>query len=275
MSGDQRNGGAGFVIDFRDGDTVTGRVAAGRHASSFASELTAILAATRCLLQQPIPTTSDADHRPMALFCTDSKSALQALSSGPTTNAASLFADVWKLLSALSRHYRVTLQWVPAHCGIPGNEAADAQAANGSRLKQRHVQIAHSAALAAVRRSIRRNWLEGPLPAWYAQVTKNGGARTEELRRPDEVTVSQLRTGHSSLLGSYRHRIGLAPSPQCQDCDFDDADSAEHFLLNCPAHQRLRETVFGPGPYDPSLIFAQPSAVASFVRRAGRTRPRI
>jgi ribonuclease HI len=276
VHGDQTDGGGGFVIDCDGGEGVAGRVAAGRHASSYATELTAILAAGRHLLRRPTAPGSDDQRRLRMLLCTDSRSALQAIAMGPTTRADSLFAAVWRTLSALSRRYRVTLQWVPAHCGVAGNEAADVQAASASRLDQRRAPIAYDAALAAVRRTARRRWLEGPQPDWHRRaagplpICLDGG----DLSRADAVTVAQLRTGHSVLLASYRHRVGLATSPLCPDCGFDDPDTAEHFLLHCPAHHRLRDLLFNSSS-NPSFFFARPSDVADFVRRAGRMRPRF
>ena len=60
------------------------------------------------------------------------------------------------------------------------------------------------------------------------------------LPRADAVTVAQLRTGHSVLLASYRHRLGHVASAKCSDWGFDDPDTAEHFLLRCSAHHKLR-----------------------------------
>ena len=272
VSADQRNGGAGFVLETRDGDRETGRVAAGRHASSYAAELAAILSAARRLLQR----LSEGPRRLEVRFCTDSRSALQALAAGPTTKADSLTASVWRLLAALSRRCHVTLQWVPAHCGIAGNEEADVQAAAAGRLRQRRIPIALDSARAAIRRTARRHWLSGPQSSWHERAAGRLPclADVSRLPRADAVTVAQLRTGHCILLGSYRHRIGIADSPRCRDCDTDDDDTAEHFLLNCPAHHRLRSALFSsPLLSDPYPIFAQPASVAAFVRRAGRKRP--
>ena len=43
---------------------------------------------------------------------------LEALNSGGEPKLADS-------LKSLAEAHRVALQWIPAHCGIPGNEAAD------------------------------------------------------------------------------------------------------------------------------------------------------
>jgi ribonuclease HI len=131
VSADQTNGGAGYVIERADGETTIGAVAAGRHASSYAAEMTAILKATRHVIRIPAPADG---RRPEVRICTDSRSALQAIATGPTPHSDSLFAEIWQALAQLASSYRVTLQWVPSHCGISGNEAADEQAAAASHL---------------------------------------------------------------------------------------------------------------------------------------------
>ena len=58
------------------------------------------------------------DHKENAVFLTDSKSVLDALSChGEYTLRVKL--------SKLLESRRVVLQWIPAHCGISGNEQAD------------------------------------------------------------------------------------------------------------------------------------------------------
>ena len=219
----------------------------------------------------------------MALYCpgsraevrfyTDSRSALQAIAARPTLRSGGLLGDVLLSLSALSRRCHLTLQWVPAHCGIAGNEAADALAATAAPLEQRKVPVARDAALALLRRTARASWLEGRQPEWHRRMA-GPTPRLINLPRTDAVTVAQLRTGHCSMLASYRHRIGLATSPNCPDCGDDQEDSAAHFLLECPAHHRLRIELFNFSPlmtFDPR----SPADVAAFARRAGRARPRV
>ena len=58
-------------------------------------------------------------------------------------------------------------------------------------------------------------------------------ASERRLPRALRTTLSQLRSGFSSALRNYRHRIGAEPSPECPECA-DPCHSVPH-LFSCPA----------------------------------------
>ena len=60
-------------------------------------------------------------------LCTDSRSVLQALSHHGVLEGQAL-TDLREELEALTCNRTVTLQWVPGHCGVIGNEWADHEA---------------------------------------------------------------------------------------------------------------------------------------------------
>ena len=55
-----------------------------------------------------------------------------------------------------------------------------------------------------------------------------------ELPRVHRTALSQLRSGYSRLLSSYRNRIGLADSPLCPSCGIED-HTTQH-IFNCTSH---------------------------------------
>ena len=143
----------------------------------------------------------------------------------------------------------MTVQWVPSHCGIAGNDVADTLAALGSAETQIGMPLAHDVAKAAIRRSTKIRWncaKEHVQTEWHATAAGILGSHIHsvDLNRSHAVTVTQLRTGHCPILMNYLHRVGRAASPTCPHCHQEE-DSAEHFLIRCPALQSLRGSVFG------------------------------
>ncbi|KAK7108655.1 hypothetical protein V1264_016348 [Littorina saxatilis] len=66
---------------------------------------------------------------PQVVFLSDALSTLEAL-------AGNKLPRLMEKLQELAKTRRVVLQWVPAHCGIPGNETADELAKLGAREEQ-------------------------------------------------------------------------------------------------------------------------------------------
>jgi hypothetical protein len=59
--------------------------------------------------------------------------------------------------SNLSKNTNAILQWIPAHCGIPGNERADYLAKEGSRRSQENRVISYAEAKTILRQSQRES----------------------------------------------------------------------------------------------------------------------
>ena len=72
-----------------------------------------------------------ADRALPEVVCTDSRAALALLQSGPAAQRTPLAADIRNTLSPLAEGGQTSyMQRVPSHCGLPGNERADALAGN-------------------------------------------------------------------------------------------------------------------------------------------------
>ena len=65
------------------------------------------------------------------------------------------------------------------------------------------------------------------------------------------VTVAQVRTGHSSLVAAYLHRIGRLDSAICPHCHSAD-ETVEHLVFQCPAHDHARRDTWPGEPSQPT-----------------------
>ena len=65
----------------------------------------------------------------MTVFLTGAFSVIQALTNNTLPHLA-------KALQLLSNNCRVVVQWIPAHCGVPGNEQADTPAKQCAQTEQ-------------------------------------------------------------------------------------------------------------------------------------------
>ena len=122
-----------YLVFIRSGESREIRVAAGSLLSSTRAERMAI----RTALEEVSTVAGDLATGPVVL-CTDSQAALTTVAGGPRTQTARRGATVWSSLRSITeRGQRVTLQWVPAHCGIPGNERGDDLAREAASLPQK------------------------------------------------------------------------------------------------------------------------------------------
>ena len=127
-------GEGGVLIALPDADPRKVGVHAGALCSSTRAELVALHAAV-C-----DPDVASAG-RPV-IICLDSRAALQTIDAGPSAQTSQLGADIWRqLLAMAARGTSVHLQWVPAHCGLTGNERADRIAKRAAELDQATVPI--------------------------------------------------------------------------------------------------------------------------------------
>ena len=178
---------------------------------------------------------------------TDSQSAVSLLLTNNFKSYRYFTTIVLTVLLKLQN--RVSIQWIPSHKGILGNESAD--------------QLAK----AALQKPI--CLLTVPTEDYFSQLYKQievmkqkfyvnkvnetkKGKKLMEIKdkftdwpwacykeRAVETAVARLRVGHAGL-AKYKFRFGLSASPLCE-CG--DEETVDHFLLHCPLHALERQNL--------------------------------
>ena len=116
------DGGAGVFVKYPEEHTITTGIPTGKHCTNYAAEVQALMQAVSMVQDSQSDCTQ-------VVFLSDALSVLEAL-------AKDKLPRLMEKLQDIAKSRRVVLQWVPAHCGIPGNETADQLAKTGARGTQ-------------------------------------------------------------------------------------------------------------------------------------------
>ena len=137
-----------MYIKYPDNSPFTLSAPVGKQSSNYRAEVQALFTATNHLIEQ-------GERQRNIVFLTDSMSALQALSAGPSDT---LTRQLLEHTDRLSEHNNVLLQWIPAHVGIAGNEVADKLAKEGSKKDQPQPPISYREVKTLLKTNFRLDW---------------------------------------------------------------------------------------------------------------------
>ena len=248
-----REGGAAAVVQMLTDPprTEVVKVKGAGFTSSFEEESHAMLAAANWI-------DENCDARSNALILTDSQSLCRAL-----LGASFDVDNIRMALESLSA--QITIQFVPGHCGIPGNEEAD-QAANTARTiagarrptsqrgilphikdaikdeacreEERHVALAYSAKLSSVEQAV--------------------------SSRKDQTYLERLKGGHHPDLRYYANRLNPSIPANCPRCGFE-SETAPHWI-KCPGTLAARQENFGTVEVDLDVLSSHPRSSLALAR---------
>ncbi|KAJ8909698.1 hypothetical protein NQ315_002738 [Exocentrus adspersus] len=158
-------------------------------------------------------------------ICTDSQAALHALKSPRITSQVVL--ECTNSLAELGQRNKVRLVWVPGHCGVTGNEEADALARKGSSDTFTGPEPAVGLPYSYPQGSI-DNWTREKCQVDWSRGIRLRQARLlikgrellrlrslVSLNRANIKIITGLLTGHGRL-NKHLNTIGLSPDSRCR-----------------------------------------------------------
>ena len=231
------SGGAAAVITIGDAEqpiVVDTLIERGRaFTCSYEEEACALELAAKWINEHCSQSTS-------ILICTDSKSLCQKL-LGNSIEAT----DLRQLL--LSTPGTITIQWVPGHSDIPGNELADAAAKEATLLPSTQSPISYGAICTHIKQTI----TDGPFKHPRPNNAYAGKTRKQEERltsRSDQVLLARLRSGKHKAFHSYQSDLDKgATDPGCDLCP-SPKHTLEHWLLECAGTAEAAFRTYGFRP---------------------------
>ena len=223
-----RNGGGGIYMKFPDGTRSSQTVSTGRLSSNFRAEACALLQAARTL------NTLDS-LAANTVVLTDCKSMLQSLQG--SRDQSQLMEDIKRELTILSPKTNLVLQWIPAHCGVQGNEEADRLSREGSNSTQEDHPISYREAKTLLKNCFNKSWRE-------RLGQRELRDELDLLPRRQQIIIFRLRTGHCRLL-AHLHKIRVSHTDECP-CG-TAPQTPEHILQSCPLHDNLRQATWTEG----------------------------
>ena len=253
------NAGYGARVQYPDQTREELFESCGAHASNYEAEATAIEASLQHIsniFKQKVK------QRNNIIIFSDAKSVLEALRNEDLNDMTirRLSRTISDFIAAHT--VDITLQWIPGHTNIPGNEQADKLAKQGARCPQQN----NTASLNTAKQIIKQNKKEDWRNEWANSVKgrsifdhmtiPNPKDSINSLKREEQVTIFRLRSQHAPL-NSHLKRIGVVTDSRCPLCPCPD-ETVAHHLFECPTLDDLRIEFLPTKPDIANTLYANP-----------------
>ena len=264
--------GYGVFVRYPDESEETLSDSCGNNCSNYEAELMAITASVELLHQEfELRKRKPCD---LVIF-SDSSSALDALKTPPFQHP-----EVEKTARAIhnlltSYNIKVTLQWIPGHNDIFGNEKADKLAKEGTQKPQKDNPCTMDNVKNILKNQSKEmwqnKWATGTTGrAYFAERSKpKKNDSINQLHRPDQSLIFQFRTGHAAV-NMHLNRLNPLHAPMCRYCPHA-YETTTHLLLECPGLQILRRKLLPQNPNVHNTLYGplkQLRLTANFIRLA-------
>ena len=219
---------------------------------SYEEEVEAMKAASEWIVE-------NCEEEERILICTDCQSLCMALRSyNPETDA---------IRETLQWHQgTVTIQWIPGHSNVPGNELADAAAKNATTLMPETRPITLRSAKMQIKQTFKDEIKHERTKQVYSAYDKE--TEREVKSRKDQVTLAQIRGGKHLDLKEYANFLDNSVSAKCPKCD-EKEHTMPHWLLRCPGTLQARHEIFGDvEDFGLSVLTKYPNRSLALARRS-------
>ena len=243
--------GYGLTIQYPDATRKDISEACGQHCNNYDAELKAIRSALQ-IISEDCDNPNPPCVNNIVIF-TDSQSAIQAIAQ-MQHHKQPIVTDILTTANKLHNQNDVetSIQWIPGHCDIPGNDRADTLARQGTSKTQHDEQISYATSKQIVQTKYRKiwhdMWARGNTGRIYYQhqQTPNQTDPIYQLHRAHQTAVFRLRT-HYAPLNTHLHRIKKEHPAKCVYCP-DSDETVEHFLFHCPLYDNIRSRLLPAQP---------------------------